>query len=866
MLVVGETGVRARTVDALASLGSVEAVAGAETAIDRLESATRGFDGAVVVGGRDHLDCCERLREWDSVLPVVFAPPEEGDERLAADAVAAGASAYVPTDASEEALCERVAAALADGTTDAVEDRRSRRALRSELESLRESEELHRVVLNHMTDTVLVTDDAGAFTYVCPNVHFVFGYTAEEIYELGTIDELLGSDVIDREALREQGVLTNVECTATDKRGAEHALLVNAREVDIQGGTILYSCRDVTARKRREEALTALHRTARKLLYAETEAEIVELVIDEAAEVLDLEASAVFLFDDETNAMAPAAHSDPMERLCGPPGRFRVNAENTVGFSYLERESLFLADLDGPAATSDAWEPGTLAPGDASSGAGWTGDATAAPPSVVSASLPANPDAAVESAAYVPLGDHGVFVAGSESADRFDAVARELAELLAAAAEAALDRVERESALREQDRELQTRNRRLARLDRINEIIRDVVAALVRASSREEIERAVCDRLTESGRFPLAWIGVPEPATDVLEVRAQGGDDRGYLETGSIEVADDERVEPAGRAASTREVTVVSNVADDLREGDWRTEALSRDFQSVISVPLAYDEVSYGVLTVYADRPDAFDDVSRPVLAELGQTIASAMGALERKSALLTTSSARIEFDVRDDEFVLQRLASEADCRLAVDGAGRGAADGSSVFVTVSGGSAEDVVTAATDLVAVDAAQVITGDADGGTVRLELARPFVSHRLAEHGVVLRRASADAAGGRLVVDVPSAVDVRGIVDVLRTSFASVDLVSKETVERTGAGTSPSALRERLTDRQLEVAQVAYYGGYYEEPRDQNGEAIADTLGISPAAFYSHDRTVQRRLVEALFEGDGRVASRRAGDDG
>ncbi|WP_157533195.1 PAS domain-containing protein, partial [Haloferax profundi] len=35
---------------------------------------------------------------------------------------------------------------------------------------LRQSEELHRVTLNNMTDTVLMTDEAGEYTYVCPNV------------------------------------------------------------------------------------------------------------------------------------------------------------------------------------------------------------------------------------------------------------------------------------------------------------------------------------------------------------------------------------------------------------------------------------------------------------------------------------------------------------------------------------------------------------------------------------------------------------------------------------------------------------------------------------------------------------------------
>ena len=43
--------------------------------------------------------------------------------------------------------------------------------------ALRESEELHRITLSNMSDAVFITDDGGSFTYVCPNVDFIFGYS-----------------------------------------------------------------------------------------------------------------------------------------------------------------------------------------------------------------------------------------------------------------------------------------------------------------------------------------------------------------------------------------------------------------------------------------------------------------------------------------------------------------------------------------------------------------------------------------------------------------------------------------------------------------------------------------------------------------
>lgn len=67
---------------------------------------------------------------------------------------------------------------------------------------------------------------------------------------------------------------------------------------------------------------------------------------------------------------------------------------------------------------------------------------------------------------------------------------------------------------------------------------------------------------------------------------------------------------------------------------------------------------------------------------------------------------------------------------------------------------------------------------------------------------------------------------------------------------------SALTARLTDRQREVLQVAYHSGFFEWPRSQNGEEVADVLGITQPTFHQHLRVGQRELLAGVFEGQGR----------
>ncbi|MFC7228631.1 GAF domain-containing protein [Salinirubellus salinus] len=686
---------------------------------------------------------------------------------------------------------------------------------RVELErDLRRSEELHRVTLNNMTDTVLITDESGAYTYVCPNVHFIFGYRAEEIRELGTIDDLLGADLFDREELAERGVLKNIECTATDKAGREHTLLVNVREVSIQDGTLLYSCRDITKRKQREEALATLQETARDFLYAETHREIAQHVVEDTPGVLDTDASAVYLFDADTNDLRPAAASARMRELNGPLPDVHADGATLTSHSFVEDEPLFFDDVH-------------------------------------EADRLANPATDLRSACYIPLGDHGVFVAGSERVGAFDAVTRELADLLAATAEAALDRVSRESRLREQDRTLQRRNRELSELNRVNETIREIDRAVVRAETRAEVDHAVCERLTAEGRFAFAWIGTVDPTAGRVDPRAWAGDDQGYLDTQSFAL-EETGGEPAGRSAATGAVTMVSNVADGLREEPWRKEALARDYLSVIAIPLVYNDLTHGVLTVYAGSRDAFDDRARAVLAELGETVAAAISAIERKHALLSTSMTRVEFETEARTFVLSRLAHEADATLSYDGGIQQREGGLHVFVSVEDGGIDAVERAAADLVGVGDVRRMSTSGEGGVLRLGLAQPFPALELADHGAVFRGATATPTTTTLVVDVPESVDVRNVTQLVRAAVGEVTLRSKRQLDRAAEQDPATTLLDRLTERQLEVVQTAYYSGFFESPRENTGEDVAEMLDISPAAFYQHVRTVQRKLFATLFE--------------
>lgn len=121
--------------------------------------------------------------------------------------------------------------------------------------ALRESEELHRLTLSAISDVIFMTNQAGQFTFICGNVVGLFGYAPQEISTLGNVAQLLGDNLFDPQEMEQTGAVINLEREVEDQQGRVHTILVNVQRVQIRGGTLLYTCRDITLRKQIEQVL-----------------------------------------------------------------------------------------------------------------------------------------------------------------------------------------------------------------------------------------------------------------------------------------------------------------------------------------------------------------------------------------------------------------------------------------------------------------------------------------------------------------------------------------------------------------------------------------------------------------------------------
>ena len=566
-------------------------------------------------------------------------------------------------------------------------------------------------------------------------------------------------------------------------------------------------------RERRQTQLAALNEMSRDLMSAEEPEAIYERVVAGAEGSLDLPLSAVALYDADTGSLTPAATTErvgdalPLSNLCAPG--------------------------DGP--VWDAFVSSEV--------------------QTVTAGEAALPDDVGELVA-VPLGKHGAFVTATRG--RFAAMDRDCIETTAATVQAALERSERARLIQERERTLEEKNEKLECLNRINTVIRDIDQALVRASSRDEIERVVCEHLADVGPYELAWVGSYDDIAGEVVPSEWAGTNRGYLDDITVTVGDEATAQdPTSRAVATREPQATENALTDPPFEPWRQAALNRGFRSSIALPLQYEGSLYGVLNVYATEAETFEGLERAVLAELSNTVAYAINAVESKKALVGERVVELEFEVRDSGLVGVRLTEETDCEFAFQRVVPGADGDLRLFFSTRGATLSAVETQLDGPGVRDLSLVTKHATEAGPECLfeaTLGDGNVFDAVLNHGGVIERFEGADGEVTATVTLGRESDVRGFVETFKNAHAESELVGKRERERTLRSRQGfrSELEEILTDRQLEVLRVGFFSGFFESPRERTGSEVAASLDVSQPTFNNHMRAAQRKLCTLLFD--------------
>lgn len=416
--------------------------------------------------------------------------------------------------------------------------------------------------------------------------------------------------------------------------------------------------------------------------------------------------------------------------------------------------------------------------------------------------------------------------------------------------------LEADAERRREAERMQAMRERLDRLQRITAVIRDVDRQLVVATSRREIERTVCERLVESDPYELAWVGDYTVSFDQVTPRVAAGVDEAAFDDDTV--ADGGA--PAAEAVSADEVQVV----DDPPTGhggqmlDPLDASLDTDrFVAGAIVPLTYRDTVYGVLIVCTGDADVFDGRETDVLAELGDSVANAINAVENRKLMLSDTVVELEFGVRDRSDVFVSLSAETGSRIELKSFVPAADGDLTSYVEISGTTTGAFLDAATGRPGIETVRGIGESGDQALYECRVSASTVVRSLTDAGASVESMRIDEGRGHVTAIVAPETDVRTVAETIQTAFDDVELTAKREIERDVQSTESfrQSLENRLTERQYSVLEAAYAAGYFAWPRESTAKEIADSLDVAPPTLHEHLRGAKIELVEAFFEETG-----------
>ena len=333
---------------------------------------------------------------------------------------------------------------------------------RQRQDDLEQSNALLSTLFNTLPAGVLAENESRNVLAVNERLFDLFGLP-------GTTEEAIGADCariaeqVSEEFVDPSGFVEQIDelVSAREPKNNERLALQDGRTFerdyrpielpDGQGHLWLY--RDITDGTNLARQLKDLNRVTQELMSTDTQEEVVEIGVETARDLLDMDANSIHQYDTGSEELIPMEVTDDIYDLVGEPPTFS-DGDSIAWRVYQRGEPLAVNDVHG--------DPDRH-----------------------------TPDTPIRSELYLPLGDYGILLAGSTSSEAFDDQDVLLGEILAGGLTTALEQIEQTEQLRDREHELTNQNDRLEEFASI--VSHDLRNPLNVAEGRLELAQTECD-------------------------------------------------------------------------------------------------------------------------------------------------------------------------------------------------------------------------------------------------------------------------------------------------------------------------------------------------------------------------------------
>ena len=214
------------------------------------------------------------------------------------------------------------------------------------------------------------------------------------------------------------------------------------------------------------------------------------------------------------------------------------------------------------------------------------------------------------------------------------------------------------------EEKLRHNSRLLYLLSEINQLV-------VRSTDIDKLFIDICRLLVEKGQYYMVWIGKVDKELKLVRPVAWWGYMDGYLDNINISIDSNipEGRGPVGEAVRSGKNIVCNDIEGMACESVLRERALKRNYRSAAVFPLRKDMDIFGVLNVYSDKLNFFNEDEIKLLNELSGDISFSVDYLEKEKLIrLSEERHRLQFKEALDGIVIVDLIEDkiVDCNPAM--------------------------------------------------------------------------------------------------------------------------------------------------------------------------------------------------------
>jgi PAS domain S-box-containing protein len=219
----------------------------------------------------------------------------------------------------------------------------------------------------------------------------------------------------------------------------------------------------------------------------------------------------------------------------------------------------------------------------------------------------------------------------------------------------------------QREKERQKAEHTVRQLNRVLSVLSDINQTIVREKDSHTMLQDACRIAIRKGDFRMAWVGMVNPATHLLEPVAFDGAVDGYLDQVRIDLGNlASATGPAARSFHSGEHSVCNDIEHEFYR-PWREYAIRLRYRSLAAFPLKVNGQIVGVFNLYASEPNFFGADELKLLDEMAMDISFALEVNRREQERLKSEE---ELRWRTAFFEAQ-VDSALDGVLVVDSQGR---------------------------------------------------------------------------------------------------------------------------------------------------------------------------------------------------